>query len=170
MGSPEDAGRESILRAATRLFSALSYDGTSMAHIAEAAGLDPSQVSAHFPDKHGIYLEIMGHCHRLISETMRPLAAALRDAPPERRAEAVHRLLDAYVDVCVEHPEVPALWMHRWPADAGDIRDVESRHMQPLIEETAGVTDPEQLRRFRAHLHLLFDRALGLPGARPEAL
>ncbi|WP_223190086.1 hypothetical protein [Nonomuraea terrae] len=133
MGSPEDAARESMLRAATRLFSAVS-----------------------------------------------------------------------------RHPEVPAPGMRRRPADASDIQEVESCHMQPLIDETAGdlaapappagadplyakytmvwcvpgftaggvlvdgrrrgVAAPEQLRRSRAHPHLFFDRAPGLSGVRAEAL
>ncbi|MFI7614493.1 hypothetical protein ACIBP6_25010 [Nonomuraea terrae] len=112
--------------------------------------------------------------------------------------ESILRAATRLFSAVSRHPEVPA--------DASDIQEVESRHMQPLIDETPGdlaapappagadplyarhttawcmpgftlvdrrrrgVADPEQLRRSRAQLHLLFDRAPGLSGGRAEAL
>ena len=36
------------------------------------------------------------------------------------------------------HPEVPALWMHRWLSDASDLTELERQYVQPLV---AMVTD-----------------------------
>ncbi|MGW4965564.1 TetR/AcrR family transcriptional regulator [Nonomuraea sp. NPDC004186] len=202
MGSPEGGERELILRTATRLFAALGYDGTSTEQIAEAAGLDTAALSAHFPTKRGLYLTVMEEAHRVLSEAIVARADELRDTPPERRREALHRFVDGYIDLCAEHPEVPALWMHRWLSDASDI-DLEPLNAQPLTQRAidsidaiakpadadaqfttytmiwcihgftlSGVLDgtgqrrntddPRTLRRFRAHMHQLLDRALKL--------
>lgn len=45
-GVPTDV---SILRAASRLFAAVGYDGTTLAMVAENAGVDESRVAAYFP-------------------------------------------------------------------------------------------------------------------------
>ncbi|MER5999770.1 TetR/AcrR family transcriptional regulator [Nonomuraea angiospora] len=202
MGSPEGGERELILRTATRLFAALGYDGTSTEQIAEAAGLDTAALSAHFPTKRRLYLTVMEEAHRVLSEVIVARADELRDTPPERRPEALHRFVDGYIDLCAEHPEVPALWMHRWLSDASDI-DLEPLNAQPLTQRAidsidaiakpadadaqfttytmiwcihgftlSGVLDgtgqrrntddPRTLRRFRAHMHQLLDRALKL--------
>ncbi|MEV4578384.1 TetR/AcrR family transcriptional regulator [Nonomuraea jabiensis] len=202
MGSPEGGERELILRTATRLFAALGYDGTSTEQIAEAAGLDTATLSAHFPTKRVLYLMVMEEAHRVLAEVIAARADELRDTPPERRPEALHRFVDGYIDLCADHPEVPALWMHRWLSDASDI-DLEPLNAQPLAKRAidsidaiakpadadaqfiaytmiwcihgftlSGVLDgtgqrrsaddPRTLRRFRAHMHQLLDRALRL--------
>ncbi|SEG91626.1 DNA-binding transcriptional regulator, AcrR family [Nonomuraea solani] len=201
MHSPEE--RESILRSATSLFSALGYDGTDLAQIAEAAGVDTAAVGACFTDKRHLYLEVMGLAHRLLADVIEARSAELAAAPPEGRAEALHRFIDGYIDLCVDHPEVPALWMHRWLSDASDIADPDSDNAQPLTQAAVdavstlaepigadalyttytmvwciqgfslsgvlngtgtrrGPEDRQHLRRFRAHMHQLLGRELGL--------
>ncbi|MEV0612710.1 helix-turn-helix domain-containing protein [Nonomuraea sp. NPDC050404] len=203
MGSPQD-GREAIVRAATRLFSALGYDGTSMAQIADAAGLDQAEIHAHFDGKRELYIEVMLRAHHLLAGVIRRRAEALLNAAPERRAEALHEFLDGYLDLCVAHPEVPALWTHRWLSDASDISDLEAKSAQPLTQyvvdsvstlaepvgsdplhttytmiwcihgfvlsgvlngtgQRQGIEDPQQLRRFRTHMHQFMSRGLSLP-------
>ncbi|MET7328839.1 helix-turn-helix domain-containing protein [Nonomuraea sp. NPDC005650] len=145
MGSPEGGERELILRAATRLFSALGYDGTSMEQITDAAGVEAATVSAHFTNKRELYLTVMEEAHRVLAEVIVARADELRAAPPERRPEALHRFVDGYIDLCAEHPEVPALWMHRWLSDASDI-DLEPLNAQPLtqraIDSIDALTEP----------------------------
>ncbi|MEV4174320.1 TetR/AcrR family transcriptional regulator [Nonomuraea sp. NPDC049709] len=208
MESPED-GREPIVRAATRLFAALGYDGTSIAQIAESVGREPADVHVHFATKREIYLEVMEQARSLLGCVVEERAGELLNAPPERRPEALHRFIDEYLDMCVAHPEAPALWMHRWLSDASDIAEVEAKSTQPLIQFAAdsiatvarpaggdplhttytliwcihgfalggvlngtghrrGVEDLRQLGRFRAHMHLMLGRALGLPEPEPE--
>lgn len=206
MDSPDDERRELILRTATRLFAALGYDVTSTAQIAEAAGLDQAEVAAHFPAKRELYLEVMRRARDRLAALIKERADELPAAPPERRSEALRHFIDAYLDGCVAHPEIPALWMHRWLSDASDVVDLEIKSAQPLIQHVVnamaepaepagadavhmtytviwcihgfvlsgvldgtgarrGAEDPDQLARFRAHLHQLLARGLRLPDA-----
>ncbi|MEV0385417.1 TetR family transcriptional regulator [Nonomuraea sp. NPDC050643] len=134
MDSREAAERESILRSATRLFSALGYDGTSIAQIADTAGLDAERLTTYFPTKRRLYLDVMGRAHRFLADVIEARAKELLAAPPEQRAEALHRFVDGYIDLVADHPEVPALWAHRWLSDACDIGDPDSHNAQPLAQ------------------------------------
>ncbi|MGW0805994.1 TetR/AcrR family transcriptional regulator [Nonomuraea sp. NPDC002799] len=134
MDSPEDGERELILRAATRMFAALGFDGTSIEQIGEAAGVSAPALTSHFPTKRELYLTVMEQASRTLSAAVEETAAELRNAPADARGPALHRFVDAFIDVCVEHPEIPQLWGHRWLSDASDIADLEARAVQQLIQ------------------------------------
>lgn len=134
MASPEDNERELILRVATRLFAALGHDGVSIGQIAEAAGLNTATITSHFPTKRHLYLAVMERAHQVLAAVIDKRAGELKAAAPEERPAALHRFIDGYIDLCVEHPEVPALWMHRWLSDASDIEELESLAAQPLAQ------------------------------------
>ncbi|MFC4009335.1 TetR/AcrR family transcriptional regulator [Nonomuraea purpurea] len=149
MDTPVDGERELILRVATGLFAGLGYDTTSVEQIAEAAGVRPAAVYGHFTDKRRLYLAVMERAHRVLAAVIEPRSDELREAPPERKAEALHRFVDGYLDLCAEHPEVPQLWAHRWMSDASDIVDLEPRSAQPLtqyaVDGVASVAKPANL-------------------------
>ncbi|WP_067453314.1 TetR/AcrR family transcriptional regulator [Actinomadura macra] len=128
-----DPGRERILDAATRLFAALGYDGTSTRMIAEAAGLNIATVAYHVGGKRDLYLAVMERAHQ---RERSALESALAGLTPD--AAGVLRLLDRYVDFCAEHPEIPALWMHRWLSDASDVAHLEDLYVRPLMETVVG--------------------------------
>ncbi|WP_433513310.1 TetR/AcrR family transcriptional regulator [Nonomuraea sp. CA-143628] len=211
MASPEENERELILRVATRLFAALGHDGVSVGQIGEAAGLTTAAITPYFPTKRHLYLAVMERAQQDLSAVIDKRAGELTAATPQERPAALHRFIDGYIDLCVEHPEVPALWMHRWLSDASDIEELESLSAQPLAQyavdsitalaapvhadaqlttytlvwciqgfsvsgilDTTGQRrrpdDPDALRRFRAHMHQLLDRLLGLaPTAEPPS-
>ncbi|WP_043617685.1 TetR/AcrR family transcriptional regulator [Nonomuraea candida] len=145
MGSAED-GRAAIVRAATRLFAALGYDGSSIAQVADAAGVDQAEVTACFATKRELYIEVMRRARDSLADVISQRAEALMTAPPERRAQALHDFIDGYLDLCAARPEVPALWMHRWLSDASDIGDLEARSAQPLtahiVDSVATLAEP----------------------------
>ncbi|MEU4326827.1 TetR/AcrR family transcriptional regulator [Nonomuraea dietziae] len=189
---------EVILKVATQLFAALGYDGTSTRQIAEAAGLNIATVNYHVGGKRELYLAVMERAHQAERGALERAIAETEGADPVTR---VHQLADRYLDFCVDNPEVPALWMHRWLSDAGDITDLERRYVSPLVSlvkdigggdnemvvwsvvwcvhgfAKGGILDQDgrrrsagdraALRRFRAHLHLMLHRTLGLPGDPP---
>ncbi|MEU7832788.1 MULTISPECIES: TetR/AcrR family transcriptional regulator [unclassified Nonomuraea] len=134
MASPEENERELILRVATRLFAALGHDGVSIGQIGEAAGLTTAAITPLFPTKRHLYLAVMERAQQLLSAVIYKRAGELKAAAPEERPTALHRFIDGYIDLCVEHPEVPALWMHRWLSDASDIEELESLSAQPLAQ------------------------------------
>ncbi|TDD82806.1 TetR/AcrR family transcriptional regulator [Actinomadura darangshiensis] len=123
-----DSGRDRILDAATRLFAALGYDGTSTRMIAETAGLNVSTVAYHVGGKRDLYLAVMERAH--LAERA-ALDAALAEMALD--AEGLLTLVDRYVDFCIERPEVPALWMHRWLSDAADVAHLEDQYVRPLM-------------------------------------
>jgi AcrR family transcriptional regulator len=135
MASAQDDERELILRVATQLFAALGYDGTALSQIGESAALDQQAVTAHFGTKRQLYVAVMERAHERLDAVLRQRAEELRAADPERKPAALDRLIDDYVDLCAAHPEMPALWMHRWLSDASDISDLEAQHVRPLAED-----------------------------------
>ena len=128
-----------ILKVATQLFAALGYDGTSTRQIAEAAGLNIATVNYHVGGKRELYLAVMEAAHRAEKAA---LETALGRLPGDDPVTAIHRLADDYLDFCVDNPEVPALWMHRWLSDASDITELERQYVQPLLSAVTGALRP----------------------------
>ncbi|TDC85891.1 TetR family transcriptional regulator [Actinomadura sp. 7K507] len=126
-----DTASERILGAATRLFAALGYDGTSTRMIAEAAGLNVATVAYHAGGKRDLYLAVIERAHLAERALLEDGVAQVGDA------ESLLTLVDRYVDFCAENPEVPALWMHRWLSDAADVADLEERFVRPLVDLVA---------------------------------
>lgn len=128
-----------ILKVATQLFAALGFDGTSTRQIAEAAGMNIATVNYHVGGKRELYLAVMERAHRAEKTA---LDLALARLPGDDPLAAIHRLLDDYLDFCVDNPEVPALWMHRWLSDASDITELEREYVQPLVASVTAAVRP----------------------------
>ncbi|GAA2296633.1 TetR/AcrR family transcriptional regulator [Actinomadura luteofluorescens] len=127
--SSSDTGRDRIIEAATRLFAALGYDGTSTRMIAEAAGLNVATVAYHVGGKRDLYLAVMERAHQAERQV---LERALAEMTPD--VEGLLTLVDRYVELCVTRPEIPALWMHRWLSDAADVAHLDDEYVRPLME------------------------------------
>jgi AcrR family transcriptional regulator len=128
-GDPaRDSARERILDAATRLFAGLGYDGTSTRLIADSAGLNIATVAYHVGGKRDLYLAVMERAHRAERAV---LEEALTGFTPD--PGGVRRLVDRYLDFCLDRPEIPALWMHRWLSDAADVVHLEGLYVKPLL-------------------------------------
>lgn len=83
--------REAILAAATDLFAAQGFAGTSMQAVAQVAGYDKSLLFQYFDDKLGLYTAVIERIVRQIvpAETAASLAALVAD---ERTPRDVHQL------------------------------------------------------------------------------
>jgi AcrR family transcriptional regulator len=130
---------DAILKVATQLFAALGYDGTSTRQIADAAGLNIATVNYHVGGKRELYLAVMEAAHRAEKAA---LDQALARLPGDDPVAAVHRLADDYLDFCVDNPEVPALWMHRWLSDASDVTELERQYVRPLLAAVTAALRP----------------------------
>ncbi|TDC54880.1 TetR/AcrR family transcriptional regulator [Actinomadura sp. KC345] len=126
-----DTASERILDAATRLFAALGYDGTTTRMIADAAGLNVATVAYHVGGKRDLYLAVIERAHLSERAVLEDAVARVSDAG------SLLTLVDRYVDFCAEHPEIPALWMHRWLSDAADVAHLEERFVRPLVDLVA---------------------------------
>ncbi|MEV0827106.1 TetR/AcrR family transcriptional regulator [Nonomuraea rubra] len=131
---------DAILKVATQLFAALGYDGTSTRQIADAAGLNIATVNYHVGGKRELYLAVMEAAHRAEKSALDRALARLQDG--DDPVAAIHRLADDYLDFCVTHPEVPALWMHRWLSDASDVAELERQYVQPLLDAVSAALRP----------------------------
>ncbi|WP_269802736.1 TetR/AcrR family transcriptional regulator [Actinocorallia populi] len=133
---------ERILDAATLLFAEQGFAGTPTRLIAEAAGLNIATVNYHVGGKRDLYLAVM---ERAAERERLALGEAMEAFTAD--AEGVHRLADRYLDFCVAHPEIAALWLRRWLSEAEDIASLEAERVRPLIGrivELAGqVAGPE---------------------------
>lgn len=194
---PPDASRERIIAAATSLFAEHGYDGTSTRRIAAEAGLNMATVAYHVGAKAELYREVMRRAHEAEAAVLRrALAVFAQQAAAGDPVAAVTGLVDAYLDFCLEHPHIPALWMRRWLSDAAEVAELEAVYVRPLIDAVTGAVCAalpgrapaavemtvwtvlwsthgfcrssirEQTERFRAHLRALVLRELGLPETR----
>ncbi|MFE3449044.1 TetR/AcrR family transcriptional regulator [Nonomuraea sp. NPDC059194] len=128
---------EAILRAATQLFAALGYDGTSTSQIAEAAGLDLATVNAHLGGKRELYLAVMERAHQ---GERAMLEQAIAETEGMELPDRIHRIADRYLDFFVDNPDVSALWLHRWLLDASDVTELERQYIRPLLSLVGEVT------------------------------
>ncbi|MEU7893905.1 TetR/AcrR family transcriptional regulator [Nonomuraea sp. NPDC049152] len=128
---------ETILKAATQLFAALGYDGTTTRQIAEASGLNIATVNYHVGGKRELYLAVMERAHQ---GERAMLERAIADTEGLDLAERVHRIADRYLDFYVDNPEVSALWLHRWLLDASDVTELERQYIRPLLTLVGDVT------------------------------
>ncbi|MGI5330143.1 TetR/AcrR family transcriptional regulator [Actinomadura nitritigenes] len=123
---------QQVIDVATRLFGELGYDGVSLHLIADALGTSPSAINDVAGDKRAVYLEVT---RQAFESEHRMLEAVVSRAEPGQRA--LHQIVDAYLDFHVTHPQVRALWAHRWVADAADISELEDQYARPLLNMAA---------------------------------
>ena len=124
--------RQQVVDVATRLFSELGYDGTSLRLIADATGTAPAAIIEVAGDKRALYLEVV---HRAFDAERTMLEDVVSGAGPGRAA--LHRIVDAYLDFHVENPNNRSLWAHRWVDDAADISELEDRYARPMLNLAA---------------------------------
>lgn len=127
--------RDRIVHEAGRLFAAHGYDASSTRAIADAVGLNIATVAYHVGSKSELYREVMRRAHEAQRDAVAAAAVDLRacDATVEDTRRALRDFVDAYVDFCLAHPEVPALWMRRWLSDGPDASDFEQEFIGPLV-------------------------------------
>lgn len=132
--------RERILVAATDLFAERGYDATSTRAIADAVGLNIATVAYHVGSKPQLYREVMRRAHEaqraVVLDALKHLEST-GPTPAETLAGLID-FVDAYLAFCLEHREVPALWMRRWLSEGKDLIEFESDLAGPLIAEVAG--------------------------------
>jgi TetR/AcrR family transcriptional regulator, regulator of cefoperazone and chloramphenicol sensitivity len=133
MDQAEDS-RERVLAAATRLFAERGFDGTTTREIGRASGLNIATVAYHLGAKADLYREVM---RRAYQEELAALTGAVSEfeaaaIDPDSGLAAARRLVRRYLDFCLARPEVPALWMRRWLADAAEIGEPEAEYAWPL--------------------------------------
>lgn len=124
------ASRDRVLDAATRLFAERGYDGTSTREIGRASGLNIATVAYHVGAKADLYREVMRRAYEVEKAALTQAVDDLTTA--EDLVEGAQTLVRRYLDFCLDHPEIPALWMRRWLCDAASIVEPEAEYAWPL--------------------------------------
>ncbi|MER6826461.1 TetR/AcrR family transcriptional regulator [Streptosporangium sp. NPDC000563] len=110
--------RDRVLTEATALFARHGADGVSMRDIAARVGIDVSSVHHHFPSKSSLYDACFARVFELEQATLTPPVRAFLAAVRSERAgdvvDAIHDLVDAFVDFLDDHPQTTFLWLRRW--------------------------------------------------------
>lgn len=135
---------ERILRAATLLFAEHGYHGVSTRAIADSVGLNVATVNYHVGGKRELYRKVF---HRLFLQEFDLVASftgyveddVIRD--PAALRELLERLIDSLIDMTLEHPEVPRLWVRRWLEREFFFEEIEIEFSLPLYEMVRGVLE-----------------------------
>jgi AcrR family transcriptional regulator len=110
------ATQERILVAATELFLAQGYEGTTVAQVGERAGVARATVFWHFSDKASLFREAF-------SRLLEPIRASLaRDYGEADAAKEIEQRVAVYRDFAAEHRQA-IIGFVRWAMEAGDNRD-----------------------------------------------
>jgi AcrR family transcriptional regulator len=148
--SGKAATQERILQAATSLFLEQGYEQTTVAQVAERAGVSRATVFWHFSDKAGLFREAF---NRLVEPFRRSIEEGVDDPDPERRLEV---LLGRYPSFISAHREAMEGFV-RWAMEAREFRktlidtllDMHQRYIGALTETIAEIVptgeDPRAL-------------------------
>ncbi len=109
-----------VFTVAVRLLSELGYDGVTNRMIADAAGVGVETVVERYGGKHALYLTVF---KRALQRRIDWVQAVEAVYTPD--LDGFTRLLDTYLDLAMETPELGAFWMQRWLSDASDISELE---------------------------------------------
>ena len=161
------AGRDALLRAATRCFADHGYEATGVRMIASRAKAAPNLVTVHFGGKDGLWLA----CVDLLAETLdlriKALEALACDSktPLRERLQLAIAMTAAYYD---QHPDLRGFIARAAlePAPRGDI--VAERLLKPLYEAARplidqGIKDGAIPISDPALVFVLINSALGQP-------
>ncbi|BCJ68825.1 TetR/AcrR family transcriptional regulator [Polymorphospora rubra] len=127
---------QTILRVATALFARHGFDAVGVRHVAAAAGVDVSTVHHHTGGKADLYEACFARVFEAERRAMEPALARARerlDAGGEGLLDALHDVLDAFVDFLTGQPETTGLWLRRW-LEPERHRGLDERYSLPLYE------------------------------------
>ncbi|SCL36237.1 transcriptional regulator, TetR family [Micromonospora nigra] len=128
--------RERVIAAATALFARRGFDAVGLREVAAAAGVDVATVSHHTGTKAQLYDACFARVFAAERDVLRAAAgrahAALAAGPAAAR-QALHDLVDVFVDFLEDHPETTALWLRRW-LEPQRHTELDARYAAPLYD------------------------------------
>jgi AcrR family transcriptional regulator len=136
--------QERILSAATLLFAEHGYHGVSTREIAKAVGLNVATVSYHTGSKADLYRQVFERLYLRELELVTGFTGYVEDEVVEDReafCALLLRLIDALIELTVESPEVPKLWVRRWLEREFHFDDIEAEFSLPLYEMVRDLLD-----------------------------
>ena len=135
---------ERILCAATLLFAEYGYHGVSTREIASAVGLNVATVSYHTGSKAELYRQVFERLYVREHDLVTRFAGYVADeVVHDRQAlrDLLLRLVDALIELTLESPEVPKLWVRRWLEREFQFDNIEAEYSLPLYEMVRDLLD-----------------------------
>jgi AcrR family transcriptional regulator len=157
--SGKAATQERILAAATELFLENGYEKTTVAHVAQLAGVSRATVFWHFSDKAGLFREAF---NRLVDPFRESLERSFEDLDPEKR---LHEQISLYQSFTGQH-RMALEGFVRWAMEAQEFRDwlittlldMHQRYTGVLTESISELAPPEvDARSLAVGLIILLD-------------
>ncbi|MBI4700130.1 MAG: TetR/AcrR family transcriptional regulator [Deltaproteobacteria bacterium] len=124
--------RSEILRAATKLFAARGFDGTSLRQIADAVGIRKPSLLYHFSTKEALLKAVLGEVLERWNEVLPRLLMAA--ASGERRFEAVMHEMTGFF---AEDPDRARLLLREILDRPAQMRRQLARHVAPWVRVVA---------------------------------
>lgn len=162
--------REKLLIEAVRLFHRHGYHEVSMDEIGAAAGINSSSVYRHFPSKG----DLLAAAHYRATARVEVAASDALGAGGTP-AEALDRLIHAYIEVTYSHADLVAVYVSENDnlpaADLHALRRAQRQQIDTWVRLTGRPGESVAQTRFRVHaaLNVVTDLArVGRPGVGPE--
>ncbi|MFM2480953.1 TetR family transcriptional regulator C-terminal domain-containing protein [Celerinatantimonas sp. YJH-8] len=124
-----------ILFAAERAFSQYGFKGTTMAQIAEEAGLPKANLHYYFSSKKNLYLHLLD---RIMTEWLHPMSEIYPDADPKVALEAYVR---QKMHLVFERPHASKLFANELLQGAKVVNGLLHTTLKELVAEKSAVID-----------------------------
>jgi AcrR family transcriptional regulator len=126
--------RDVILRAAAPLFARFGCEAVTVRRVAEAAGVDVATMQYHFGSKQAIYEACFERVYQTERRLLEPAIALALSSVDGDLMDALHRIVDAFIDFAEQHPENTGLWLRRW-LDPQRHEGLDERFSTPLYAQ-----------------------------------
>jgi AcrR family transcriptional regulator len=143
---PEAERKEMILAAALEVFSQDGYENSDVEEIARRAGIGKGTIYRHFESKQKLFLGLVDHGYRLLSERMQAI--------PFGKASFASKLrkgMRSHVDFFIENPRYYRVLMLELPDHrlkiGVDILRRHQRYTQPLVKAIQTAIRNGELKR-----------------------
>jgi AcrR family transcriptional regulator len=133
-GTSQEDGRSRILAAAIEVFSACGFDGSSLRHIGERAGVQHQLVVYHFKTKDGLWRAAIATFFTQIG-ARRQAWAALRQA--QGAAAALRQLVREFVHFTAERPQYHRIATFEGRTDSERLRWLVEAYVRPFYAISA---------------------------------
>ena len=124
-----------ILAAAERTFSRSGFKGTTMAQIAEEAGLPKANLHYYFGNKQNLYLHLLD---RIMHDWLTPMDDITPDADPKTALETYIR---HKMQMSFERPEASKLFANELLQGAKVVHTLLATELRELVQQKAKVID-----------------------------
>ena len=118
--------RETVIRAAGKLFARRGYHGTSMQDLGNELGLLKSSIYSHVASKEDLLLEVVGRAERLFKESARQAMDAHTGEGAQLRA-----LISGHLQVILDHRDEASTFLH-------EARALDQRYRERVIAARDG--------------------------------